>query len=233
MRFLLALLITLSLALPAHAGICDDWDLLEKKVRDGAIGKEAAREEIVGLHGRLLATYRDGDARPAPLVFPVQGYGPRAIGGRRGNGYQPAGYRFYDGNRHGGHPAHDIFIRDRNQDGRDDATGEPVSIVSASAGVVVATNPQWERPSRIRGGKYVWVLDPATERYYYYAHLAEVKVAPGQRVEAGTVVGILGRTGRNAYPRRSPTHLHFMCLDFDGGRMTPRNTYRELLPALH
>jgi hypothetical protein len=31
-------------------------------------------------------------------------------------------------------------------------------------------------------------------------------------VHGGAVIGTLGRTGTNAFPPRSPTHLHFMLL---------------------
>jgi len=57
-------------------------------------------------------------------------------------------------------------------------------------------------------------------------------VALGDMVKAGDTIALLGRTGKNAWPKRSPTHLHFMCLAFDNGRMTPHDTYRGLLDAI-
>ena len=57
------------------------------------------------------------------VTFHDRGYGPGSIGGVRGSGFRPKGYDFYDGNRHGGHPAHDIFVQDADQDALDDATG--------------------------------------------------------------------------------------------------------------
>jgi murein DD-endopeptidase MepM/ murein hydrolase activator NlpD len=77
----------------------------------------------------------------------------------------------------------------------------------------------------------VWVFSPSLERYCYYAHLGEIHVKLGDLLAAGERIGFLGRTGKNAFKKRSPTHLHFMCLSFDGGRMTPHDTYRELLTA--
>ncbi len=41
----------------------------------------------------------------------------------------------------------------------------------------------------------------------------------------------MGRTGINAQARRSPTHLHFMVVAWDRGRMTPIDPWRELLEA--
>lgn len=218
----------LALQAVAAAAPCDDWNTLEKEIRDGLIDRASAGNRITLLHRLLVDTYGTIAANSAK-VFPVAGYDYRAIGGRHCNDYRPGGYSFYQGVRHGGHPAHDIFVRDRNQDSLDDTTGKPVSIVAFTDGVVIATNPAWDYPSPIRGGKYVWIFNPAEERYYYYAHLSSVTVAPGQTVTAGEPIGFLGRTGKNAYPRRSPTHLHFMVLSYADGRMLPRNPYRELV----
>ncbi len=216
----------------AAASPCDDWNILDKEIRDGSIDRASAVNRIAMVHRLILDTYGTTAANTAK-VFPVTGYDHRAIGGRHGNDYRPAGYSFYQGNRHGGHPAHDIFVRDRNQDSLDDATGRPVTIVAFTDGVVIATNPAWDYPSPIRGGKYIWIFNPAEERYYYYAHLATIAVAPGQTVTAGEPIGTLGRTGKNAHPRRSPTHLHFMTLTFSGGKMLSLNPYRELVGAGH
>ncbi|HEU0265516.1 MAG TPA: M23 family metallopeptidase [Geobacterales bacterium] len=216
--------------LPAEAGIADNWHHLATQVRDGKIAKAKARAELIELHQQLLATYGD-QSSDETFVFPVQGYGAKAIEGVRGEGFQPKGYSFYDGNRHGGHPAHDIFIHDRNFDCRDDRTGQEVTIVSCCSGVVLSVNPSWTYPSDIRGGIYVWLFAPQQKRYYYYAHLASATVKPGDWLTAGQAIGTLGRTGKNAWPRRSPTHLHFMALDFANGAMVPYNTYPDLIRA--
>lgn len=213
---------------PAAASVCDEWDLLQREVRDGTLARQEAAKKIVELDGKLRKEF-SGKVVPAPFRFPVKGYGAGCIGGNNGNGYRPDGYDFYQGNRHGGHPAHDIFINDPDGSGLDAATGKPAGIVAFSSGVVVAVNRSWEYPSKVRGGIYIWIYSPADQRYYYYAHLAGALVAPGALVKAGDPVGLLGRSGKNAWAKRSPTHLHFMCLSFDGGRMTPVDTYRELL----
>ncbi|ABB31912.1 Peptidase M23 [Geobacter metallireducens RCH3] len=227
---LLAVAAFLALNGVAAASPCDDWNILEKEIRDGRIDRISAKTRIAQLHRLLLDTYGTTAANSAK-VFPVADYDYRAIGGRHGNDYRPGGYSFYQGVRHGGHPAHDIFVHDRNQDSLDDATGKPVTIVASANGVVIATNPSWDYPSPVRGGKYVWIFNTAEERYYYYAHLSSVTVMPGQTVTAGEPIGFLGRTGKNAYPRRSPTHLHFMVLSYADGRMLPINPYRELVGA--
>lgn len=225
----------LIIAASAHAGPCiaadhDAWNILEKQTRDGRIDKAEAKTRIIVLHKKLRNDY-SRMVKDETLYFPVLGYGPKAIGGVRGSGFRPKHYDFYDGNRHGGHPAHDLFVKDENQDSLDDDTGKPIPVVAYASGVVLAVNTEWDYPSEIRSGKYLWLFSPALERYCYYVHLSAVLVKPGDVVKAGQPIGLLGRTGKNAFPKRSPTHLHFSCLSFDNGNMTPYNTYQELLTA--
>jgi peptidoglycan LD-endopeptidase LytH len=218
-------------AMPVRAALYDDWDTLDKAIRDSTIDRAAAKQKIIELDRQLIDAY-SGKIGNQVKYFPIKGYGPGSIGGRHGNDYKPAGYNFYDGNRHGGHPAHDLFIRDSKRDGLLNSTGEPAEIVAFSDGVVIAINPSWEYPSPIRGGKYVWIFNPISNRFYYYAHLAKILVTPGDIVKTGETIALLGRTGKNAFPKRSPTHLHFMCLSFNDGRMTPFNTYQILLHSV-
>ena len=148
---------------------------------------------------------------------------------RKGSGYQAQGYDFFDGNRHKGHPGHDIFIRDRDQDGKDDSTGKSVNVISASSGIIVSVNSNWEPSSPIRGGNYIWIYEPIRGRYYYYAHLEEIFVTIGRIVSRGEWIGTVGRTGKNAYPKRSPTHLHFTVHRSTEGCPMPVDPYRELV----
>ena len=233
MRITLILILFLAFnqALPASATVCDDWNSLEKSIRDSTIDRTTARRMIIELNRLLIDAHADKTGNQA-VHFPVKGYGPESIGGRHGNDFKPAGYNFYDGNRHGGHPAHDLFIRETGRDALVKGTGKPAEIVAFSDGVVIAVNPSWEYPSQIRGGKYVWIFNPESNRFYYYAHLAKTLVSPGDTVKTGETIALLGRTGKNAYPKRSPTHLHFMCLSFSEGRMTPYNTYQELMHSV-
>jgi len=56
------------------------------------------------------------------------------------------------------------------------------------------------------GGLTVWLHDRERGLHFYYAHLDEQLVEPGQWVNAGDVVGRIGNTG-NA--RTTAPHLHF------------------------
>jgi peptidoglycan LD-endopeptidase LytH len=208
-----------------------EWHLLYLNIRDRLIPKDEAKTKLIELEVLLKdassQTLKSIDG--GRLFFPLSGYTPDSIGGKRGSGYQAQGYDFFDGNQHKGHPGHDIFIRDRDQDGLDDATGRPVAVVSASPGIVVSANLNWEPSSPVRGGNCIWVYDPTKSRYYYYAHLKEVFVALGQKVAGGDRLGTVGRTGANAYLRRSPTHLHFTVHHSKEGHPKPVNPYDELL----
>jgi murein DD-endopeptidase MepM/ murein hydrolase activator NlpD len=165
------------------------------------------------------------------LCFPLKGYTFHSIGGTKGNGYQAQGYDFFDGSQHKGHPGHDIFIRDKDQDGVDDRTGIPVDVLSVCSGVVVSVNDGWEPSSPVRGGNYVWIYHPIKGRYFYYAHLREIAVSVGQVVSRGDRLGTVGRTGLNAYPKRSPTHLHFSVHPSIDGTPRPMDPYFDLVRA--
>jgi murein DD-endopeptidase MepM/ murein hydrolase activator NlpD len=210
-----------------------EWGLLYPKIRDRFISKEEAREKLKGLEILLKDVYlkttnRQQDDR---LCFPLKGYGPPAIGGKEGSGYQIQDYDFFDGNQHRGHPGHDIFIRDKNQDGLDDITQKPVEVISSSPGIVVSVNLNWEPSSPIRGGNFTWIYEPMRSRYYYYAHLNEIFVKVGQVVSKGERLGTVGRTGVKAYPKKSPTHLHFTVHQSKNGYPKPINPFMELIKA--
>ena len=208
-----------------------EWHLLYIKIRDRLIPKEEALSKLKELEALLKDYYLKNSEKELDerLCFPLKGYSFHFIGGKGGNGYQPQGYDFFDGNDHKGHPGHDIFIRDKNQDGLDDMTGKPVEVISASPGMVVSVHSDWKSSSSLRGGNYIWIFEPIKNRYYYYAHLNEIFVKVGQIVSKGDRLGTVGRTGVNAYPKKSPTHLHFVVHQSKNGYPKPINPYKELI----
>lgn len=212
---------------------CRSFNNLNTLVRDGRIGRGAARQELLGLLPAIRSSYyarggRDHDR--SEWVFPLAGYSTRAIAGGKRHGYQPRGYDWYDGNRHGGHPALDIFIRDRNQDDLDDRTGKPVQVLSVTGGIVVAMEKEWTNKGRLRGGKYLWIYDPSTGALVYYAHNSSLAVALGDIVKPGDPIAFVGRTGLNAARRRSPTHLHLTLLTVGSdGALVPEDPYPLLI----
>jgi len=163
-----------------------------------------------------------------PWIFPLAGYDFHAIGGNAGEGYQEKGYSFLDGNKHKAHPADDIFILDRNQDNLDDRNLKPVQVRSILDGVVIAENDEWETVSKLRGGKYIVLYHPEARIFSYYAHNQKIFLKPGDWVKAGQEIAEVGRTGLNAYKKRSPTHLHFSSFRIVEGSLRPFNPYGEL-----
>ncbi|GHU60517.1 hypothetical protein FACS1894121_0760 [Bacteroidia bacterium] len=211
------------------------FDLLNTLVRDNKIEKTKALKELQRIFAALQTAYHNlnpDTVKNGKWFFPVAGYSSKAIGGTHGEGYVPNGYDYFLGNKHGGHPAHDIFIYDNNQDSKDDRTRKFVNVLSVGSGIVVALEKEWDSTSSLRGGKYIWIYAPTENALYYYAHNADVFVNVGQTVNAGDTIAIVGRTGLNAFKQRSPTHLHFMKLTLDKEFYPkPDNTYQKLLNA--
>ncbi len=232
---LIPTLLLISISIPTSSQIdpASEWHLLYIKIRDRLMTKEEALSKLKELETSLKESYLKNYEKELDqsLCFPLKGYSFRFIGGKGGSGYQPHGYDFFDGNDHRGHPGHDIFIRDKNQDGLDDVTGKPVEVLSASSGTVVSLNLDWKPSSPLRGGNYIWIYEPIKSRYYYYAHLNEIFVKVGQIISKGDRLGTVGRTGVNAYPKRSPTHLHFVTHESINGYPKPINPYPELVTA--
>lgn len=213
---------------------CVYYNTLNDRIRDGRISKVAARAELVQKLSEVRKDYylQGGrDYAATEWIFPVAGSNMRAIDSGRNHGFVPGGYDFFSGNRHGGHPAYDIFIRDGNQDSLDDRTGQPVRVLSMTGGIVVALEQEWKQTSRLRGGKYIWIYDPANQLLVYYAHNKELQVQLGQIVKPGDVLATVGRSGLNAAKRRSPTHLHFSVLKLIDGKPLPVNIYSDLQRA--
>lgn len=211
-----------------------DWYAIMRQVRDKKLQRRQAvdsmRNFIEELNLYIIKNnpkvYKDNE-----WVFPVKGYTASVIGGTNGSGFVVADFDFYDGST-GGHPAHDIFIADKNQDCIDDNTNQPVKILSMSGGIVVETRKNWTTDMMdIKGGNIVYVYDNYTDGLFYYAHLKDVDVNVGDFVYPGMVLGTMGRTGKNAFPSRSPTHLHIMYVKNLDGDILPANIYKDLLKA--
>ena len=203
-------------------------------VRDGKVGRVAAAKSLNTLLKELKEEYyrRGGvDFPKNGWVFPLAGYDAHSITGGRNKGYIASGYDYFSGNRHGGHPSFDIFIRDRNQDTLDDRLGQPVRVLSLGGGIVVAMEKEWEQGSKLKGGRYLWVYDPANNLLVYYAHNSKLLVELGAVVKPGDLLATVGRSGLNAAKRRSPTHLHLTVLEIKNSKPVPLNVYNDLVRA--
>jgi len=216
---------------------CFDFNSLNNKVRDGLISKQEALKQIQTLLPLIKNYfYKHGgqDISKSNWIFPVQGYSSKTIGGTDGSGYNSLGYDYFDGNKHGGHPAHDIFITDKTHDCIDDVTKKSVNVLSMTGGIVIATVAVWDTTSNLRGGKYIWIYEPASNSFFYYAHNSKIFVQPCDIVKPGDTIAQVGRTGLNAFKKRSPTHLHIMQLKLDSTYYPkPVNCYKVLTTIQH
>jgi len=96
-----------------------------------------------------------------------------------------------------------------------------VNVLSMTGGVVVALEGEWQSTSSLRGGRYIWIYDPDEDGLVYYAHNATIKVAVGDVVKPGDGIATVGRSGLNAFKKRSPTHLHLTYLQIRDGYPRP------------
>jgi hypothetical protein len=219
-----AVLISLFLASFCAASALEEWDWFEKSIRDGIISRKDAIGYFQTVHGHLGLYCTNILFNPdRGWVFPVEGYSSQAIGR---DGFEK-GFYMFEKRKRAGHSAYDIFIYDRDQDCLDDTTGRPVRVLAPVDLLVISTFTNWRKGSWLNGGNYVWAYDPLKDRLFYFAHLSAVGVKKGDLLRAGDSLGLVGRTGKNARPKRSDTHLHLMVLKIDGTRVTAVDYYRE------
>lgn len=207
--------------------LCQQINDLNNQILEGKISKKDAKAQFIKISAKLPKSASTNQN----WLFPLKGYKPNAIGGSNGNGYSDKGYNYFDGNKHAAHPAHDIFINDRNQDCLDDRTHQPVPVLAIADGIVLACTNSWEENSSMRGGRFIWLYHPALNILTYYAHNKQIMVQPGDEVKQGQQIAEVGRTGFNAFKKRSPTHLHFGAYHLVNGLPVPFNPYRELLKS--
>ncbi len=205
------------------AALCGLWDELEKKVRDSRLSKEDAQRSLnitlPQLKAHLIDRYGSKEFISPKFHFPVMSGVLSDIGGVHGSGYKPVGYDFFEGNRHQGHPGHDIFVREKKN-------GTPA--VSMASSIVLSMYDHWQQGSSLRGGNYVWLYNPVMDMLFYYAHLDKIFVRQGDFAKKGEAIAMIGRTGKNAFRKESPTHLHLMVLKYTGSELVLYDFYPTL-----
>ena len=212
-----------------------EYHALNLMIRDCKIDKQSAQNQlnkVLKNSRQTFFTQYTGNSENKNWVFPLTGHDFKSIGGKNGNGFIVSQFDYFDFSKPGGHPAQDIFIKDKNQDCKDDITLQPVGVLSVSAGIVLDTEPCWTPDSIWKGGKYIHIYDPVSASIFYYAHNDTILVCDGDIVKPGDLIAYVGRTGLNAYAKRSQTHLHFAQFKIDEtGYPRPVNPYKELLKA--
>lgn len=209
---------------PSLEEILDTWNSIDTGIEGGRFswrGRWRRLTSVISLlREKLLTTYGQDVFLGADVYFPVEGGHLYDVGGVNGSGYRP---------RHSGH---DIFVRDRDYDSRNDETGEAYLALAMRSAVVVSAYEDWQPGSALAAGNHVWMYNPARDIVLYYAHLDSVIVKEGDFVQEGTPIGMIGRTGVNAYERTSPTHVHVMAMRYNGNRLAPYNFYPELVESI-
>ncbi len=127
--------------------------------------------------------------------------------------FRPLTYRLREGHQ----TALDLFFTETKILG-DEQIGP--SIYSYTPGIIVAAAREWTSDVTTNAGGLsphsgngVIVFDPFSERYYFYFHMYNVVVVPGQIVRSGTLLGQGGNTGINARKPNKGEHLHLEIFD--------------------
>lgn len=245
----LALILPLFMALKINAqSPAMKWNEYANAVRNQTITKEVAKLQLEPLMKELSGYMKDYPFDCGEWAFPLKGYSKSSMDKRdfRPNinygPYDKRGYDYFDGGKSGGHPAYDIFIRDKNLDCLDDRTKKPVEVIAVTDFMIVSTNDEWDLNNNgvfdkgdVRGGKYISAYNPKINKYFIYSHLNDISVKIGDFVRKGQTIGLLGRTGSAATPSEKrydrkpcPTHLHFAVLEYKNSAMQPFNYYSKL-----
>lgn len=199
------------------------WDILDKKILLLQIDKEEGAKLLDEYEQGLVKYFMENGGRYVQRrdwAFPLANF-TSVTHREEGNDYRETNYDYFQGSDSKGHPAHDIFILDSDKDLLDDETGKPVDVVTMCSGVVVATFTTWAPGSYLRGGNYVKIFDPTNYKFFYYSHLSQVNVEPGDIVDAGDKIGEVGRTGRKTILPGGKTHLHISLLKSVNGYPVP------------
>lgn len=211
--------------------ISERWHNTDVMIWDRKIDRDDAVDSIeyyVPLAVKEFKTHGITTTKRNEWAFPMSGWTSVTY---RDNGkdYRDEKFDYFQGGESKGHPAHDIFILDKNNDGVEDSLNIKIYATSMVNGLVIGVHSVWKVGDFYRSGNYVKVFDPESEALFYYSHLDSVFVVPGQVVKAGDPVGYIGRTGRKAINGR--THVHIAYYKIDDGEPVPQDIINDLYAA--
>lgn len=208
--------------------IFERWHKTDQLIRDRNIDEDDAIDSIklyVKLGKAEFKQYGIAGTKRSDWVFPMSDftwYSYRADG----KDYKDDRFSYFQGGEFKGHPAHDVFILDKDTNSLEDSTGKHVPAISMVNGIVISTYDSWFRQDYLRSGNYIKLFDPESEAMFYYSHLDSVFVKPGDFVKAGDKIGYIGRTGRKAIYGK--THIHIAYYKIEDGEPIPEDILNDL-----
>src|SRR3990170_4497420 len=212
----------------SQQSIYQRWYKTDNLIRDINIDIDDAIDSIklyVKLAQKELKQSGFVTTKKEDWVYPITGWTWNSYR-QNGKDYRDSTFDYFQGGEYHGHPAHDIFILDKDSNGVEDSTGKKVTAVSIVNGVVISIYNKWKPGNLLRSGNYVKIYDPETNAIFYYSHLDTVFVKVGNKVKAGDAVAFVGRTGRKAF--RGKTHLHVAYYKISNGYPKPVDIIQDL-----
>ncbi|MEO8514835.1 MAG: M23 family metallopeptidase [Ignavibacteria bacterium] len=211
--------------------VYDRWHKTDQLIRDRKIDEDDAQDSIAMYVKLGVQDFRKlgiPGTKRSNWVFPMFGFTWSAYR-TDGKDYKDETFDYFQGGEFSGHPAHDIFILDKDTNCVEDSTGREVFAVAMVTGIVLSKYDTWFRADYLRSGNYVKLFDPESKAIFYYSHLDSVFVNVGQLVKAGEPLGYVGRTGRKAI--KGKTHIHIAYYKIDDGHPIPEDIINDLYDA--
>lgn len=224
---LLSFLINTSYA--QYSNLFIRWDKTDKLIREKKIEKDAAIDSI-----RKYVKFADTISELSQRTkqrdwkYPIAGFTEISYR-KNGNDYKDDSFDYFQGGEYKGHPAHDIFILDKDSNGIEDVTGKKVEAAAMVNGVIISIQTGWKPGDLLRSGNYIKLYEPESQAIFYYSHLDSVFATVGQFVKAGDIIGLVGRTGRKAI--RGRTHLHIAYYKIEEGYPVPEDIFKQILES--
>ncbi len=229
--FVLSIIFLQVISISQELTVFDRWHKTDLLIRDRKIDIDDARDSIANF---VKLGIQDFKSRNVPgttrsnWVFPMFGFTWCAYR-TDGKDYKDEDFDYFQGGEFHGHPAHDIFILDKDTNCIEDSTGNEVYATAMVTGIVLSKYDTWFRADYLRSGNYVKLFDPESRAIFYYSHLDSVFVNVGQLVKAGEPIGYVGRTGRKAI--KGKTHIHIAYYKIDDGQPIPEDIIEDLYKA--
>ncbi len=220
-----------AIAISQELTVFERWHKTDLLIRDRKIDESDARDSIALFVKLGVQDFKTRGIPGTPRnnwIFPMFGF---TWTGYRADGmdYKDEDFDYFQGGEFHGHPAHDIFILDKDTNCTEDSTGKEVYATAMVTGIVLSKYDTWFRADYLRSGNYVKLFDPESKAIFYYSHLDSVFVNVGQLVKAGEPIGYVGRTGRKAI--KGKTHIHIAYYKIDDGHPIPEDIIEDLYKA--